>query len=656
MDWCGSSTPRTPEDRIMNEERHERKAYWLVIVRPQFLTGGDTKGLCPSIPWSCRNKVQVYRSVRMPQLHTSLHFHLTPIVMINGSSRRDLLLNSQKKLLSLHPRRGREPVAVSAVLPELWGSRNRRALILGWAYYLDAFSSYPLRTWLPSVYRGHDNWYTRGPDSPSVDEPCGGTLRFSGHWILTNVCVTQADILASASFGRSLSPVHLRRKSARSVSYYALFQGWLLLGKPPGCLCTPTSFLALSGHLGALAGDPGCFPLDDGAYPPSSHWPTLTPVILGSYLVFRVCLDLVLHFLFPLRPNLNLCSRDSCPYTDKGCMDSREERSRGGPSRTARIPRVIESWIYIGSHPNRPIYPPEEEFGFKPRFEQEEYAMLIRSSLLFLGCEAVSNQNTQQALALPEKEVIQPHLPVRLPCYDFTPVTSPAFGIPLLAVKVTTSGMASSHSVTGGELQPAIRTEDGFLGLAHPRGIATLCPGHCSTTTGVSNPIRSPSFRLSVSVSAQQSAFAVGVLSDLYAFHRSTGNSLCPYHALRPIIPDNACILCITAAAGTELADAYSPDTVIASSPGKEVHDPWAFYLHAALLRQAFAHCGKFPTAASRRSLGRVSVPVWLIILSDQLLIIALRGANPTRKTHIGLRDNQARTDDFHHVKVTLYR
>ncbi|KAJ1681776.1 hypothetical protein LUZ63_023002, partial [Rhynchospora breviuscula] len=97
-----------------------------------------------------------------------------------------------------------------------------------------------------------------------------------------------------------------------------------------------------------------------------------------------------------------------------------------------------------------------------------------------------------------------------------------------------------------------------------------------------------------------------------------------PTDALRPIIPDNACILCITAAAGTELADAYSSDTVIASSPRKEVYDPWAFFLHAALLRQAFAHCGKFLTAASRRSLGRVSVPVWLIILSDQLLIIAL--------------------------------
>lgn len=53
----------------------------------------------------------------------------------------------------------------------------------------------------------------------------------------------------------------------------------------------------------------------------------------------------------------------------------------------------------------------------------------------FGGWQAVSNQNTQQALALPKEEVIQPHLPVRLPCYDFTPVTSPAFGIPLLAVE-----------------------------------------------------------------------------------------------------------------------------------------------------------------------------------------------------------------------------
>ncbi len=54
-----------------------------------------------------------------------------------------------------------------------------------------------------------------------------------------------------------------------------------------------------------------------------------------------------------------------------------------------------------------------------------------------------------------------------------------------------------------------------------------------------------------------------------------------------------------------------------------------AFFTHAALLDQACAHCPIFPTAASRRSLGRVSVPVWLVILSDQLPIVALVGSYP---------------------------
>jgi hypothetical protein len=64
----------------------------------------------------------------------------------------------------------------------------------------------------------------------------------------------------------------------------------------------------------------------------------------------------------------------------------------------------------------------------------------------------------------------------------------------------------------------------------------------------------------------------------------------------------------------------------------KAVYNPKAFIPHAALLRQAFAHCARFPTAASRRSLGRVSVPVWLIILSDQLPVDALVGHYPTNK------------------------
>ena len=70
----------------------------------------------------------------------------------------------------------------------------------------------------------------------------------------------------------------------------------------------------------------------------------------------------------------------------------------------------------------------------------------------------------------------------------------------------------------------------------------------------------------------------------------------------------------------------------MASSLLKEVYNPKAFFPHAASLRQAFAHCARFPTAASRRSLGRVSVPVWLIVLSDQLRIVALVGLYPTNK------------------------
>src|SRR5688572_12664867 len=68
------------------------------------------------------------------------------------------------------------------------------------------------------------------------------------------------------------------------------------------------------------------------------------------------------------------------------------------------------------------------------------------------------------------------------------------------------------------------------------------------------------------------------------------------------------------------------------SSPTKVLYNPQAFVTHAALLDQGFPHCPIFPTAASRRSLGRVAVPVWLIILSDQLPIVALVGRYPTNK------------------------
>ena len=79
----------------------------------------------------------------------------------------------------------------------------------------------------------------------------------------------------------------------------------------------------------------------------------------------------------------------------------------------------------------------------------------------------------------------------------------------------------------------------------------------------------------------------------------------------------------------TSSSDVLDP---IFSSPLKVLYNPQAFFTHAALLDQAFAHCPIFPTAASRRSLGRVSVPVWLIVLSDQLSVVALVGRYPTNK------------------------
>ncbi len=99
--------------------------------------------------------------------------------------------------------------------------------------------------------------------------------------------------------------------------------------------------------------------------------------------------------------------------------------------------------------------------------------------------------------------------------------------------------------------------------------------------------------------------------------------------------PNNTSSPRITAAAGTELAGASSGGTVSArgyravSFPLTELYNPKTFIAHTASLRQAFAHCAIFPTAASRRSLGRISVPMWPYTLSGRLPIIALVGRYP---------------------------
>lgn len=66
-------------------------------------------------------------------------------------------------------------------------------------------------------------------------------------------------------------------------------------------------------------------------------------------------------------------------------------------------------------------------------------------------------------MALPRKEVIQPQLPLRLPCYDFVPVNNPTLGACLLAVGSTTSGVAIFHDVTGGVYKARERIHRGML-------------------------------------------------------------------------------------------------------------------------------------------------------------------------------------------------
>jgi hypothetical protein len=118
------------------------------------------------------------------------------------------------------------------------------------------------------------------------------------------------------------------------------------------------------------------------------------------------------------------------------------------------------------------------------------------------------------------------------------------------------------------------------------------------------------------------------------------------------MIPNNACLLCLTAAAGTELAEASFGSaqrgglfTLVACETLTAVYTPKGFLLHAALLGQACAHCPIFVTAATRRCPGSVSVPMRRATLSRPLPVAALVGRYPTNKLigHGPLPDRQAR-------------
>ena len=101
------------------------------------------------------------------------------------------------------------------------------------------------------------------------------------------------------------------------------------------------------------------------------------------------------------------------------------------------------------------------------------------------------------------------------------------------------------------------------------------------------------------------------------------------------MIPNNVRSVRLTAAAGTNLARASSwgrSNPYGLFSPTTVLYNPKAFIAHAASLGQAFAHCRRSSTAASRRSLASVPVPVTQVVLSHLLGILALVGRYPANK------------------------
>ena len=145
-----------------------------------------------------------------------------------------------------------------------------------------------------------------------------------------------------------------------------------------------------------------------------------------------------------------------------------------------------------------------------------------------------------------------------------------------------------------------------------------LISTHSTATRGIpltSPTLKSTSFECSSGVKPQAFTFdLINRLHSLYA--QSFRTTLTPYVSPRLL--------------ARSLPGFSSRVPSFFSSPRTEVYNPRTFVLHAALLDQGFPHCPIFPTAASRRSLGRISVPMWPITLSGRLLIVALVGRYPT--------------------------
>jgi hypothetical protein len=130
------------------------------------------------------------------------------------------------------------------------------------------------------------------------------------------------------------------------VSYYALFQGWLLLSQPPSCLCDMTSFTT-EHLLGTLAVALGCFPFDNGAYPPLSDCRDVRSGIRSLMGFGKPVSPLALSVLYPRWLNL-----DASPQTISGRTSYLQARLAFHP-----YPQVIQRFF------NNDRFGPPHEFN-----------------------------------------------------------------------------------------------------------------------------------------------------------------------------------------------------------------------------------------------------------------------------------------------------
>ena len=107
------------------------------------------------------------------------------------------------------------------------------------------------------------------------------------------------------------------------------------------------------------------------------------------------------------------------------------------------------------------LLPPPHQCAFSKNFLRRQSLKVRQKQSRVRDCP--TSRTSEEVPQCTLKEVIQPQVPLRLPCYDFTPVADLAVGVLPLAVGETTSGTANSHGVTGGVYKARERIHRGML-------------------------------------------------------------------------------------------------------------------------------------------------------------------------------------------------